>query len=225
MIGTLLLVSVAALLVPTLAHELHVPAAAHTRGLSDACAVVLIVVYALSIPFWLRGGAVTGPDEPGCRPARHRVADVAGHRRSSPSPAWPPWRSSDWFVGALEPATISLGLSRTFTGLVVVAIASNSVENAGGVRFAFKGRPDYALGTILNSPLQIALFLTPVLVLADHVFGRDRFTLVFPSLEVVALAIAVLVVVVVIYDGEYVWLEGVALIGLYCILAAAFWWG
>jgi Ca2+:H+ antiporter len=224
MIGTLLLVSVAALLVPTLTHELHVPAAAHTRGLSDACAVVLIVIYALSIPFWLRGGAVTGPDE---------------RDDARPDTRWPMWLAivllafaslaavavSDWFVGALQPATHSLGLSRTFTGLVVVAIASNSVENAGGIRFALKGRPDYALGTILNSPLQIALFLTPVLVLADHVFGHDTFTLVFPSLEVVALAIAVLVVVVVIYDGEYVWLEGVALIGLYCILAAAFWWG
>jgi Ca2+:H+ antiporter len=29
----------------------------------------------------------------------------------------------------------------------------------------------------------------------------------------------------VVYDGEYTWLEGVALIGLYGIIAAAFWWG
>ncbi len=40
-----------------------------------------------------------------------------------------------------------------------------------------------------------------------------------------ALALATVVVIVVLADGEYVWLEGVALIGLYCILAAAFWWG
>jgi Ca2+:H+ antiporter len=42
---------------------------------------------------------------------------------------------------------------------------------------------------------------------------------------VAVLAIATLVVIMVIFDGEYVWLEGVALIGLYCIIAAAFWWG
>ena len=29
----------------------------------------------------------------------------------------------------------------------------------------------------------------------------------------------------IVYDGEANWLEGVALIGLYCILAASFWWG
>jgi Ca2+/H+ antiporter len=48
---------------------------------------------------------------------------------------------------------------------------------------------------------------------------------VFPPLLVVALAMSVVVVTVVIYDGEYTWLEGVALIGLYCITVSAFWWG
>jgi Ca2+:H+ antiporter len=32
-------------------------------------------------------------------------------------------------------------------------------------------------------------------------------------------------VAVVIYDGEYTWIEGVALIALYVIIASAFWWG
>jgi Ca2+:H+ antiporter len=30
---------------------------------------------------------------------------------------------------------------------------------------------------------------------------------------------------VVVIDGESTWLEGVALIGLYAILAASVWWG
>jgi Ca2+:H+ antiporter len=132
---------------------------------------------------------------------------------------------SAWFVGALEPATHSLGLSTTFTGLVIVAIVSNAVENAGGVRFAVKGRPDYAVSTILNSPLQVALFLTPALVLANRLVGNGRFTLVFPPLQVGALALATIVVITVVYDGESTWLEGVALIGLYGIIAASFWWG
>ena len=89
---------------------------------------------------------------------------------------------SDWFVGALEPATRSLGLSQTFTGLVIVAIASNAVENAVGIRFALKARPDYAISSILNSPLQIALLLTPVLVLLSRVVGPTQLTLVFPPL-------------------------------------------
>jgi Ca2+:H+ antiporter len=225
MIGTLLLVAVAALLVPTLAAKLHTPAVAHQEGLSDASAVVLILVYLTSIPFWLRGGTVTGPDDQ--------------TRRESDGEAWPIGLAvgllalgslgaafvSDWFVGALEPATRSLGLSDTFTGLVIVAIASNAVENASGIRFAVKSRPDYAVSSILNSPLQIALLLTPALVLASRLVGSGELTLVFPPLQVAALAVAVVVVIVVVYDGESNWLEGVALIGLYGIIAAAFWWG
>jgi Ca2+:H+ antiporter len=42
---------------------------------------------------------------------------------------------------------------------------------------------------------------------------------------VASLAISAVVVVTVIYDGEYTWIEGVALIGLYIMLAAGFWWG
>jgi Ca2+:H+ antiporter len=225
MIGTLLLLAVAALLVPTLAARLATPAAAHEHALSNTSAVLLVVVYLLSIPFWLRGGATTGPDD------RERL-------EGGPEP-WPIGLAvgllalgsigaafvSNWFVGALEPAARSLGLSDTFTGLVIVAIASNAVENASGIRFALRSRPDYAVSTILNSPLQIALLLTPALVLADRLVGRDGLTLVFPPLQVAALALAVLVVIVVVYDGESTWLEGVALIGLYGVLAAAFWWG
>jgi Ca2+:H+ antiporter len=132
---------------------------------------------------------------------------------------------SDWFVSSLVPATRALGITPEFTGLVIVAIASNAVENFAGVRFAWRHRSDYAISTILNSPLQIALLLTPVLVVASNFFGPRQLTLVFPPLLVAALAIAVVVTVVVIYDGEYSWLEGVALIALYAIVAAAFWWG
>ena len=71
----------------------------------------------------------------------------------------------------------------------------------------------------------MALLLTPVLVLVSHVVGPTKLTLVFPPLLVAALAISSTVVTVIIYDGEYTWIEGVSLIALYCLLAAAFWWG
>jgi Ca2+:H+ antiporter len=237
MIGTLLLLAVAALLVPTLATRLHTPAAAHAKQLSDAVAIILIAVYVLSIPFWLRGGGRSESQESAKASGKAKTEGQAD--ADGPESLWPMPLAigllafaslgaalvSDWFVGALEPATKTLGLSTTFTGLVIVAIASNAVENVGGITFALKARPDYALSTILNSPLQVALFLTPLLVLVSRLVGPTPLTLVFPTLEVVALAVATLVVLVVISDGEYVWLEGVALIGLYGIVTAAFWWG
>jgi Ca2+:H+ antiporter len=243
MLVTLLTLAVGATVVPTLAVRLETPAVHHAAALSDVAAIVLLAVYVTSIPFWLSGGPDTSPasplapgapDEAPARQAPKRSATAQAAR-----PQWPLGLAvgllaaagvasgavSDWFVTALTPATRSLGISPMFTGLVIVALASNSVENAAGIRFAWKARPDYAISTILNSPLQITLLLTPVLVLVSPLIGPSHLTLVFPPLLVVALAVAVVVVAVVVYDGEYSWLEGVALIALYVIVAASLWWG
>jgi Ca2+:H+ antiporter len=78
---------------------------------------------------------------------------------------------------------------------------------------------------MLNSSLQIALGLIPILVLLSFVLGGAVLTLVLPPLLIAALALAAIVNAFVVYDGESIWLEGLALIGLYCIIAASFWWG
>jgi Ca2+:H+ antiporter len=259
MLVTLLTLAASATLVPTLAARMNTPVVHHTAALSDATAIVLLLVYAASIPFWLSGGPqVTGgsvqpPGAAGGEGAGGEGAggEGAGSEGAAAAPttdaaeparrgqAWPlrlavpllaaaglaSGAVSDWFVSALTPATRSLGISPVFTGLVIVAIASNAVENVAGIRFAWKARPDYAISTILNSPLQITLFLTPLLVLISPLIGPAHLTLVFPPLLVAALAVAVVVVAIVVYDGEYSWLEGVALVALYIVVAAAFWWG
>jgi Ca2+:H+ antiporter len=88
-----------------------------------------------------------------------------------------------------------------------------------------KAKPEYAISTTLNSPLQVALLLTPLLVLLSRFIGPTQLNLVFAPLLVAALGVSAVVVALIIYDGEYTWIEGVALVALYCIVAAAFWWG
>jgi len=222
MISSLTLLAVAALAVPTLAVGLHTPAGAHSAALSIACAIVLFLVFIASIPFSLSGGppSVTAPEE-------------------EASTAWPLWLAvlllsvagvgavfvSAWFVDALTPAMGTLHLSEAFTGLVIVAIVGNAVENVVGVQFAARNKPDFAISVILNSSLQVALGLTPILVLLSFFIGPTHLTLVLPGLLVAALALAAVVSAIITYDGESTWLEGAALMGLYGILAASFWWG
>jgi Ca2+:H+ antiporter len=55
--------------------------------------------------------------------------------------------------------------------------------------------------------------------------SSPSFSLVLSPLLVVALALTALVGTVIVYDGESTWIEGLALIGLYAIIAASFWWG
>ena len=226
MIVTLMMLAVAALAVPSLAHGLHTPAASHEDALSIAVAIVLLVIFAASVPYSLRGGQTSVSSAP------EAEGEGADHR-------WPLWLAatvlavasigaalvSDWFVSSLTPAIATLHLSEGFTGLVVVAIAGNAVENVVGIQLAARNQTDYAVSVILNSPLQVALALTPALVLLSFVIGGAHLTLVLPGLLVAALGLAAIISTVIVVDGESIWLEGLALIGLYAMLAAGFWWG
>ena len=132
---------------------------------------------------------------------------------------------SDWFVEALRPAMAALHLSEAFVGLVVVAIAGNAVENVVGITAAARNEGNLAVSLILNSSLQIALLLTPALVLISLVLGGPILTLVVPPLLIAALGLAAILGALIVFDGESSYLEGRALIGLYVIIAASVWYG
>jgi Ca2+:H+ antiporter len=220
-IATLMLLAVAALILPTLATVLHTPASRHVEALSIASAVLLLGVFVASIPFSLRSTAAPEPAPSGEAPSWPMWLTLAVLGVSSVAAAF----ASDWFVDALRPATEAIGLSQAFTGLVVVAIAGNAVENVVGIQLAARNQADYAVSVILNSPLQIALGLTPILVLLSFLLGTAHLILVLPPLLVAAVALATVLPALIVFDGESIWLEGVALIGLYGVIAAAFWWG
>jgi len=223
-IVVLMLLSVTAMAIPSIAHEVHSPAADHEVPFSVIVSVVLLGLFALSLPFSLR----RDPAAAGAEPAMHAEA-----------PRWPVALAvgmlalagalaafvSDWFVVALEPAMETLDISQAFAGLVIVAIAGNAIENVVGVQLAARGQSEYAFSVILNSPLQIALVLAPVLVLVSQVFGLASLTLVFGPMLVVALVLAILLAALIAIDGESTWLEGATLIALYAIIATSFWWG
>jgi Ca2+:H+ antiporter len=213
--ATLLVLAAAILSIPTFAHELNAPAAAHEKTLSLICGGVLIVVFLATLPIFLAGdGSDLAPPRWSLAVTIVVLAAAAGGAVFV----------SDWFVSALEPATSSLHMSATFAGLVVVAIAGNAVENVVGVQLALRNEPDFAVSVIVNSALQVALALTPVVLFASLFFSASL-TLTFPTLLAVTLLLAAVVTAIVVYDGESSWHEGVVLTGLYVVIAAAFWWG
>jgi Ca2+:H+ antiporter len=219
-ISALLILMVAAMVLPGIAQQVHAPAAGHERTLSIVVYIVLLAVFLLSLPASLAPGeAPPGPPtEPPRWPLGLAVVMLA---LSSVAAAF----VSDWFVGALAPAIDSLHISQAFAGLVIVATAGNAIENAVGVQLALRNQADYALSVIINSPLQIALVLAPVLVLISGVAGGAALTLAFSPMLMAAVALSVVAVTFIIFDGRSNWLEGVALVALYAVIAAAFWWG
>lgn len=222
MIATLMLLAVSALIIPTLAKELHTPAEPYINKLDIFVAIILLIVLAASTYFSIKGdpSVATQETEMGVAewsmPLTLTILAGAGVGAAL---------VSDWFVDALQPAMKTLGISETFAGLVIVAVAGNAIENLIGIQLAWRNQADYAVSVILNSSLQIALGLFPMLLLLSFVLGGSILTFVLTPLLVVALALAAVVSAIVVFDGESIWLEGLALIGLYCIIAASFWWG
>jgi Ca2+:H+ antiporter len=221
-VTVLMLLSVTALSIPSVAYWIHSPASKHEDGLSIIVSVLLLGLFVLSLPASLR-----------------REDDEVQPGGTLEHPRWPVWLAigmlaaagllaafvSEWFVDALQPAMHTLNISEVFAGLVVVAIAGNAVENFVGIQLAAKGQSAYAFSVVLNSPLQISLVLGPALVLISQATGMAGLTLVFSPMLVVALLLAVVLAAFISFDGESTWLEGATLVVLYGIIAAAFWWG
>jgi Ca2+:H+ antiporter len=229
---TLTILAVSALIVPTLAAELHTPAGGHEVALSLLSAIILLIVFVSSIVFIARRSPAQSHMN-ATQPLQSRPQPEA------PEQLWPLWMTlailvaagvgaalvSDWFVDALKPAITTLNISEAFAGLVIVAIAGNAVENVVGIQLAMQNTGDLAVSVVLNSSLQVAIALTPILVLVSFFLGGTPLTLQLPPLLVAALVLAVLLDTVIVLDGEANWLEGTALIGLYAIIATSFWWG
>ena len=128
---------------------------------------------------------------------------------------------SEFLVGSIEAARQSLGLTQTFVGVIVVALVGNAAEHTTAVWAALKNKMDLSLNIAVGSSLQIALFVTPMLVFASYAFSRPM-DLEFSLPEIVAMAVAIWIAQQISGDGESNWLEGVQLLSVYVIMAILF---
>ena len=125
-------------------------------------------------------------------------------------------------VGSVDEAASTLGLTRVFIGVIVVAVVGNAAEHSTAVMMAIKNRMELSIGIAIGSSLQIALFVAPVLVAVSHFIGPRPMDLVFTPAEVLAIFLAVLISGHITSDGESNWLEGALLLAVYTILAIVF---
>ena len=114
---------------------------------------------------------------------------------------------SELLVSSVEAVTDTLGLTPFFVGIIIVPIIGNVAEHLVSVQAAMENKMDLSLSIALGSSLQIALFVTPVLVFASLVLGSPM-TLQFNQLELIALTAASMISALVSLDGESNWLEG-----------------
>ena len=128
---------------------------------------------------------------------------------------------AELLVGALAGVTKTLGLTEIFVGVIVIAIFGNAAEQGTAIIMARRNKMDLAVAIPTNASTQIALFVTPVLVLASVALGK-ALTLDFEIFELVALILCVAIAGLIARDGESNWYEGALLLLLYAIIAVGF---
>ncbi|HEY6084581.1 MAG TPA: calcium/proton exchanger [Nitrospira sp.] len=220
--ASLLLLAAVGLIIPALFHF-----TASDRGmtvereLSLDIAVVLFSIYVFSLIFSLK--------------THRHIYLVETHHPGDREVPWSRSKSivvltcvtilvammSEILVGTLEPAASRLGMTQLFVGVILVALVGNAAEHSTAVMVALKNKMDLALAIAIGSSLQIALLVAPVLVFASYALGKPL-DLIFTPFEVAAVTMSVMIVGFVAIDGESHWMEGVMLVGVYAMLAIAF---
>ncbi|KAI9884298.1 MAG: hypothetical protein M1823_003907 [Watsoniomyces obsoletus] len=128
---------------------------------------------------------------------------------------------AEYLVDSIDAIVQTAHISRTFIGLILIPIVGNAAEHVTAVIVARKDKMDLAIGVALGSSLQIAILVTPFLVILGWIIGQEM-TLHFEIFETVVFFLSTTVVYYLIQDGTSNYLEGAMLLGTYAIIALAF---
>lgn len=192
--------------------------------LSHGTAIILLLVYVMYLVFQLRTHADLFEAESQDEDGQEEEAKILG-----------PWAAgaalvlvtvvvavcAEFLVDSIDSLVETAHISKTFIGLILIPIVGNAAEHVTAVVVAYKNKMDLAIGVAIGSSLQISLFVTPFLVILGWAMDR-KMTLHFETFETVAFFLSSLVVTLLIQDGKSNYLEGGLCIGMYVIIALAF---
>lgn len=125
---------------------------------------------------------------------------------------------AEFLVGSIDYLVSTSGVSQAFIGLIILPVIGNAAEHVTAVTVAYKNKMDLSINIALGSSIQIALFVTPLMVMLGWAIGVEM-SLYFSLFETVALFASAFVVNYLMIDGRSNWLEGTLLIAAYVIIA------
>ena len=189
---------------------------------SMAAAVIMLVLYVLSLIFSLRTHRyLLMPD------AEHHEEAVWSKRfaiivllASTVVVAF----LSETFVASIDflRSAGTLTISDMFIGVVLVAVVGNAAEGMVAVWVARENKMDLSYQIAMGSCMQVALLVTPVLVIASYFMG-DLMPLAFDPFILLSLAAATMIASSSLSDGESNWFEGAMFLAVYIFFAIVFW--
>ena len=92
--------------------------------------------------------------------------------------------------------------------MILIPIVGNAAEHVTACVVAVRNKMDLAMSVAIGSSIQIALLVTPFLVILGWAALDQPMSLHFETFETVAFALSVLVVTYTVQDGKSNYLEG-----------------
>ncbi len=215
-----LILAVSAFLVPALffrtAIEAHHPELIHQVSIGTS--VILLVSYALGLLFTFKTHRqiLSSGDQPPLENQWTVKKALALLLVASVLMAV----VAEGLVEAVGEVGRAWGMSELFLGFVVLAVVGNAAEHSTAVMLAMRNQMDTALNIAMQSSVQIALFVTPVLVFLSYPLGHPL-DLLFTPFEILAVVLGVAIFAYLVMDGETNWYEGIQLLAVYAIIAVA----
>lgn len=188
--------------------------------LSHGTAIILLLLYVLYLVFQLKTHAELFNEEDGeSQPSSPSQANAQSFGPPSESrqtnqnihhhpeePLLSPWAAgvalvvitvavavcAEYLVDSIDSIVQTAHISKTFIGLILLPIVGNAAEHVTAVVVAYKNKMDLAIGVAIGSSMQIALLVTPFLVILGWIIGQPM-TLHFKTFETVVLFLSVLI--------------------------------
>ena len=219
--GSLLLLSMIVLVIPTVFHSSVGGEGGDSRvlDLSHIAAAILLLVYGLFLLFQFRTHVHLFATD-----GSHHAEPEMSQRDSiillvvaTVLVSW----MAEILVHSVEYAAEDFGLPHLFIGVILLPLFGNAAEHFTAVTVAGKDKMDLSFAISMGSSTQIAVFIAPLMVIIAWALGVPL-TFEFGILETVSAFLAVLIVNSIAADGKSNWLEGAMLLSSYGVLAAAF---
>lgn len=219
---SVLMIAAISIILPSVFDNFSAPGqAAHEMALNSGVAVILLITYIFSLVFMLK----THPD--------YFVPKKAEPENQDDDVAWPITLAltvlaitsvllmmmSELMVGVVEETAHNLNLSKTFIGVIIVALIGGAPESVAAVTMARKNKLDLTMGIAVGSSIQMMLFVTPVLMLSSFYLAPEPMDLVVGNAGIVLVFLSVLIFSMIVTDGKSNWFNGVQLLSVYLLIA------
>lgn len=124
---------------------------------------------------------------------------------------------AEFMVDSINGLVESSSVGEIFIGLIILPIVGNAAEHVTAITVAMKNKMDLAIGVAVGSSIQIALFVTPLIVVIGWAMSKDM-SLYFTVFEFACLFVSAFIVNFLVLDGRSNYLEGALLCATYAII-------